>query len=158
MPANHDLERSGLVVPCVSVNVSVKQLERGDLVQTLRNILYETGLDPNRPELEITESVVMAVDDAISVLVALGVQLAIDDFGTGFSSLSYLKTLPVQTLKIDRAFVMGIGKNKSDESIIQAILEISNSLGLHTVAEGVETEEQLAFLRQRGCHQIQRFF
>lgn len=152
---------AGLYVPRVSVNVSVKQLERGDLVQTLRNILYETGLDPNRLELEITESVIMAVDDAISVLVALralGVQLAIDDFGTGYSSLSYLKTLPVQTLKIDRAFVMGIGKNKSDESIIQAILEISNSLGLHTVAEGVETEEQLDFLRQRGCHQIQRFF
>lgn len=154
-------DAAGLRVPRVSVNVSVKQLERGNLVQTLSAILAETGLDPHRLELEITESVIMAVDDAITVLLelrALGVQLSIDDFGTGYSSLSYLKKLPIQTLKIDRAFVMGIGKNKSDESIIQAILEISKSLGLHTVAEGVETEEQLDFLRQRGCHQIQGFF
>jgi diguanylate cyclase (GGDEF)-like protein len=154
-------DAEGLHVPRVSVNVSVKQLERGNLVQTLRNILAETGLDPHRLELEITESVIMAVDDAITVLVelrALGVQLSIDDFGTGYSSLSYLKKLPIQTLKIDRAFVMGIGENKSDESIIQAILEISKSLGLHTVAEGVETKEQLDFLRAMGCHQIQGFF
>jgi len=88
---------------------------------------------------------------------ALGVRLALDDFGTGYSSLSYLRKLPVQTLKIDQGFIAGIGKNRSDEAIVQAMVDISRSLNLSSVAEGVETAEQFAFLRRLGCEQVQGF-
>lgn len=127
----------------------------------LRDILDETGLTPDRLELEITESVIMEVDNAYAILAelrVLGVRFSLDDFGTGYLSLAYLKKLPVQTLKIDRAFVIGIGQITSDEAIIEAIVKIASSLGLLTVAEGVETEVQLAFLRSMGCDQIQGYF
>ncbi|HCY16702.1 MAG: hypothetical protein A2Z93_04410 [Curvibacter sp. GWA2_64_110] len=150
----------GLRVPVVSINLSVKQLERGNLPELLRTIMRETGITPDRIELEITESVIMVMEDAFTMLAdlrALGVRLALDDFGTGFSSLSYLKKLPVQTLKIDRAFIIGIGESRSDESIIQAMVDISRSLNLVSVAEGVETAEQFAFLRRLGCEQVQGY-
>lgn len=150
----------GLRVPVVSINLSVKQLERGNLPELLRTIMRETGITPDRIELEITESVIMVMEDAFTMLAdlrALGVRLALDDFGTGFSSLSYLKKLPVQTLKIDRAFIIGIGESRSDESIIQAMVDISRSLSLVSVAEGVETAEQFAFLRRLGCEQVQGY-
>ena len=151
----------GFQVPRISVNLSVKQLARDNFTQVLRDILDETGLTPDRLELEITESVIMEVDNAYAVLAELrelGVHFSIDDFGTGYSSLAYLKKLPVQTLKIDRAFVIGIGQSGSDEAIIEAIMKIATSLGLLTVAEGVETEAQLTFLRGMGCDQIQGYF
>ncbi len=151
----------GFWVPRIAVNLSVKQLARDNFTQVLRDILDETGLAPDRLELEITESVIMEVDNAYAILAdlrELGVHFSIDDFGTGYSSLAYLKKLPVQTLKIDRAFVIGIGQNTSDEAIIEAILKIATSLGLLTVAEGVETEAQLAFLRGMGCDQIQGYY
>lgn len=150
----------GLRVPVVSINLSVKQLERGNLPELLRTIMRETGITPDRIELEITESVIMVMEDAFTMLAdlrALGVRLALDDFGTGFSSLSYLKKLPVQTLKIDRAFIIGIGESRSDESIIQAMVDISRSLNLVSVAEGVETAGQFAFLRRLGCEQVQGY-
>jgi len=153
-------DEAGLHVPVVSINLSVKQLERGNLPELLRTVMRETGITPDRLELEITESVIMAMDDAFAMLAdlrALGVRLALDDFGTGYSSLSYLKKLPVQTLKIDRAFIIGIGENRSDESIIQAMVDISRSLDLVSVAEGVETAEQFAFLRRLGCDQVQGY-
>ena len=152
---------AGFKVPRISVNLSVKQLARKNFSQLLRDILQDSGLAPDRLELEITESVIMEVDNAYAILAELrelGVHFSIDDFGTGYSSLAYLKKLPVQTLKIDRAFVTGIGQNPSDEAIIEAILKIANSLGLLTVAEGVETEAQLAYLRSMGCDQIQGYF
>lgn len=151
----------GFRVSRISVNLSVKQLARDNFTQVLREILDETGLAPDRLELEITESVIMEVDNAYAVLAELrklGVDFSIDDFGTGYSSLAYLKKLPVQTLKIDRAFVIGIGQSPSDEAIIEAIVKIANSLGLITVAEGVETEAQMAFLREMGCDQIQGYY
>ena len=152
--------REGLHVPKISVNLSVKQIERTDIVETVRAVLAETGLEPGALELEITESVIMNMDDSLSVLQrlsALGVQLAIDDFGTGYSSLAYLKRLPINTLKIDRAFIVGIGENTGDEAIIHAVFALANSLGLTTVAEGVEVEGQKDFLQTLGCNEIQGF-
>ena len=151
---------SGFELPQVSVNLSVKQLERPEFVDTLLEILDETGIEPSRLKLEITESVVMAVDDAFSLLDRLrkiGISLALDDFGTGYSSLSYLKMLPVQQLKIDRSFVIGIGTNPEDEAIIRSVMALAQSLDFEVVAEGVETAEQAAFLSASGCHQLQGF-
>ncbi len=153
-------QASGFELPQVSVNLSVKQLERPEFVDTLLEILDETGIEPSRLKLEITESVVMAVDDAFSLLDRLrkiGISLALDDFGTGYSSLSYLKMLPVQQLKIDRSFVIGIGTNPEDEAIIRSVMALARSLDFEVVAEGVETVEQAAFLKASGCHQLQGF-
>jgi EAL domain-containing protein (putative c-di-GMP-specific phosphodiesterase class I) len=144
----------------VSVNLSVKQLERPEFFDTLADILDETGMDAASLKLELTESVVMAVGDAFTLLQRLrdlGISLALDDFGTGYSSLSYLKMLPVQQLKIDRSFVMGIGLNQGDEAIIRTVMELAKSLGFEVVAEGVETPEQAAFLADLGCQQLQGF-
>ena len=151
---------SGFDLPQVSVNLSVKQIERPAFVDTLLEILDETGIEASRLKLEITESVVMAVDDAFSLLDRLrkiGIGLALDDFGTGYSSLSYLKMLPVQQIKIDRSFVSGIGSNPEDEAIIRSVMALAQSLDFEVVAEGVETAEQAAFLKASGCHQLQGF-
>ncbi len=151
---------AGMAMPKVSVNLSVKQIERGDVVDMARRVLADTGLEAAALELEITESVIMHVEDALSILKDLndlGIQLAIDDFGTGYSSLAYLKMLPIDTLKIDRAFIVGIGQNAGDEAIIRAIIALARSLKLETVAEGVDSDHQVGFLRAYGCDQIQGF-
>ncbi|WP_198650257.1 EAL domain-containing response regulator [Oceanimonas marisflavi] len=146
----------------ISVNLSVRQLENKSLLTTLRRILEETGIKPSQLELEITESAVMKDPDvAVSVLQTInqmGIQVSLDDFGTGYSSLSYLKMLPLDVLKIDRSFVQDIGGDPSHEAILQAIVALSKNLNLRVVAEGVETEAQLAFLRQLHCHSIQGYF
>ena len=152
--------RSGFDLPQVSVNLSVKQLERPEFIETLGDILDETGMDASCLKLELTESVVMAVADAGNLLQRLrefGISLALDDFGTGYSSLSYLKMLPVQQLKIDQSFVMGIGQSRGDEAIIRTVMELATSLGFEVVAEGVETAEQAAFLAHLGCQQLQGY-
>ena len=152
---------AGFDVPCVSVNVSVKQLEQDDFPKRLAALLHKYDVSPSCLELEITESVIMAIDDALGILKRirnLGVKLAIDDFGTGYSSLSYLKQLPVEVLKIDRAFIVGIGRSTHDEAIIRAVISLSESLGLTTVAEGVEEESQVAFLSSAGCNLIQGYY
>jgi EAL domain-containing protein (putative c-di-GMP-specific phosphodiesterase class I) len=153
-------QAKGFELPQVSVNISVRQLERREFVDTLEHILEETGMDPRRLKLEITESVVMAMSDACELLerlCATGVTLALDDFGTGYSSLSYLKLLPVQQLKIDRSFIVGIGSNSGDEAIIESIMALARSLGFEVLAEGVETQTQAEFLSGQGCHQFQGF-
>jgi diguanylate cyclase (GGDEF)-like protein len=150
----------GLVIPKMSVNLSVRQLERADILETVQRALVDSGLPAQALELEITESVIMNADDAISALerlTTLGIHLSVDDFGTGYSSLAYLKLLPIDTLKIDRSFVIGIGDNRGDESIIRAVIGMAQSLHLHTVAEGVETELQRAFLQKEGCEQMQGY-
>ncbi len=152
---------AGHALPELSVNVSVKQLERAGFVERLRTILADTGMPPACLELEITESVIMAVDDVFAILDALhelGVGLAIDDFGTGYSSLAYLKRLPIQVLKIDRAFILGIGSSAGDEAIVKTIIALATSLGLSTVAEGVEAESQVRFLGEAGCRTIQGYY
>ncbi|MDP3701822.1 MAG: EAL domain-containing protein [Hylemonella sp.] len=151
---------AGLRVPVLSINLSVKQLERGNFPALLQACLLRWGVVAQRIEIEITESVVLVLQDAFSRLAelqAIGVRLALDDFGTGYSSLSYLNRLPVQVLKIDRSFISGIGVKRSDESIVQAMVDIARSLDLVSVAEGVETEAQLAFLRRLGCAEVQGY-
>ncbi|POZ60232.1 putative bifunctional diguanylate cyclase/phosphodiesterase [Chromobacterium alticapitis] len=151
---------AGFIPPVASVNLSVKQLERADFPERVMALLQKHRLPPEWLELEITESVIMTADDAIaalSVLRQLGIRLSIDDFGTGYSSLSYLQELPVQTLKIDRAFVLGIGCGRNGEAIVRSIQSLADNLGLETVAEGVETIEQESFLKTVGCTAIQGF-
>ncbi len=151
---------SGFELAQVSVNLSVKQLERPEFIDVLEQILDDTGMEAACLKLELTESVVMAVGDACALLEklrSLGISLALDDFGTGYSSLSYLKMLPVQQLKIDRSFIEGIGHNAGDEAIIRTIMELARSLDFEVVAEGVETPEQAEFLAALGCQQLQGF-
>ncbi|MDB5918983.1 MAG: sensor diguanylate cyclase, partial [Massilia sp.] len=153
-------EAAGLAVPKMAVNLSVKQFERGSIVKFVADILRETGLPAQRLQLEVTESVIMNTGDAlvfINDLHAIGVGLAIDDFGTGYSSLAYLKQLPVQTLKIDRSFIKDISTDSNDEAIAIAIIQLGKSLNLSVIAEGVETEDQAAFLLRHGCNQAQGY-
>jgi diguanylate cyclase (GGDEF)-like protein len=153
-------DAAGLQLPHVSVNLSVRQLERGDFVEQVQRVLEQTGLAPQRLELEITESVILQAGDALERLAALdrlGVRLAVDDFGTGYSSLAYLKRMPIEALKIDRSFVAGIGEQLGDEALVRTVIALARSLGLATVAEGVETEAQADFLRFEGCDQLQGF-
>lgn len=145
----------------ITVNLSARQFLKGDLVQSVADILQETGLDPKFLELEITESMIMNdVETAIYIMnqfTELGVHLAIDDFGTGYSSLAHLKRFPLTTLKIDRAFVKDLTTNDEDEAIVRAIVALAHSLNLQVIAEGIETQEQYEFLKERGCEQGQGF-
>jgi diguanylate cyclase (GGDEF)-like protein len=141
----------------VSVNLSARQLEQPDaLTASIHAALDATGLDPSRLKLEITESAVMHDPElAIATLWAvkgLGVQLAIDDFGTGYSSLAYLKRFPVETIKIDRSFVDGVVYQPEDQAIVGATVAFARALDMTVVAEGIETEDQAAVLKELGCH------
>jgi diguanylate cyclase (GGDEF)-like protein/PAS domain S-box-containing protein len=146
----------------VAVNLSARQFAQHDLVESIAQALSEAGLAPEYLEIELTESLVMAdVDRAICILrelKALGVKLSIDDFGTGYSSLSYLKRFPIDVLKIDRSFVNDITIDPDDAAIVVSIISLAHSLRLQVIAEGVETEPQLAYLRQHGCDQMQGYF
>jgi diguanylate cyclase (GGDEF)-like protein/PAS domain S-box-containing protein len=154
--------RNGLTEVGMSVNVSVLQFLRGRLPDALRAILAEIDVPAERIELEVTESMVMAnAEQTIAVLRELkqiGVSLAIDDFGTGYSSLIYLKRLPIDTLKIDKEFVGDLTSDPDDEAITATVITMAHSLGLNVVAEGVETEEQLMYLREQGCDEIQGYW
>ncbi len=146
----------------VTVNVSGLQLGGGEtFLETVNEVLAETGLDPERLELEITESVLMHdTDRALQTLEALnqhGVRLAIDDFGTGYSSLAYLKRFAIDTLKIDRTFVRDVPDDADDRAIVRSIIALAHSLNLSVVAEGVESERQLDFLRHQGCEAAQGY-
>ena len=145
----------------VAVNLSARQFQDRDLIPLVRSILEETGLDPSHLDLEITENMVMnhlsAAVAAMERLKAMGIHLSIDDFGTGYSSLSYLKRFPITLLKIDKSFVRDLPQNAGDAAIARAILSLARNLGLRVVAEGVETIEQLHFMRRHGCHEIQGY-
>lgn len=146
---------AGHTMLSVAVNLSGRQFRENGLIQMVEQVLNDSGLDPEHLELEITESIIMqnaeSTINTLNDLKAMGVKLSIDDFGTGYSSLSYLKRFPIDTLKIDRSFVRDITNEEEDEAITKAIIVMAQSLKLSVVAEGVETEQQLAILRKQGC-------
>ncbi len=152
----------GLPVATMAVNVSAMELRDDEFLAGLFAILEETHLDPKSLELELTESILMKhAESAASILQAArehGVQVAVDDFGTGYSSLSYLRKFPIDALKIDQSFVSQITAAGDDTSIVTAVISMARSLGLRVVAEGVETPEQLAFLRTRDCDEAQGYY
>jgi diguanylate cyclase (GGDEF)-like protein len=158
---NRAWQEAGYERVCVSVNVSSRQFEHFDLMSLVRRALQETGLAPSNLELELTESVLM--EDAqgtarvLRELQEMGVHIALDDFGTGFSSLSYLRSLPLDVIKIDRCFVAGIPTEPRATGIATAVITLAHGLGLTVVAEGVESEEQAAFLEKAGCDEMQGF-
>lgn len=153
---------AGLPLLIVSVNVSARQFRERNWAAHVAAVLAEVGLDPRYLELELTESLIMQdVPGALATmheLEAIGVHLAIDDFGTGYSSLSALKRFPVRRLKIDRSFVEDIPANVDDKAITAAIISLAQNLGLRVIAEGVETQAQVEFLRHSGCDEIQGYF
>jgi diguanylate cyclase (GGDEF)-like protein/PAS domain S-box-containing protein len=153
--------REGLPPLTVAVNVSSVQFRQSDLPALVQRTVEAAGIGIERIEVELTEGAAMQdPQSAIAVMNALyenGTELAIDDFGTGYSSLAYLKNFPVGKLKIDRSFVRDIGRAASDGAIVEAIIRMAASLGMRTVAEGVETQEQLNFLRERGCNAMQGY-
>jgi diguanylate cyclase (GGDEF)-like protein len=154
-------QAQGLAPIPVSVNISSQQFQHQELLITIGRLLESSGIPPERLMLEITESVIMqntdSTFDILNTLTAMGLRLLIDDFGTGYSSLSYLKRLPVFAIKIDRSFINDIATNPDDAAIIKAIIAMAQNLKLKVVAEGVETEEQLAFLRDEQCDVMQGY-
>ena len=154
-------QTSGMQPLRIAVNLSAQQFKQKSLVTTVREALAAAGLDPGYLELELTESAVMHdAESSIQVLRQLsdlGVRISVDDFGTGYSSLSYLRRLPLDKLKIDRSFIREVAASRDDAEIVRAIVSLAHSLHLKVIAEGVETAEQLAFLRGLGCDQYQGF-
>ncbi len=146
----------------IAVNLSPAQFMHGDLVGLVHSILLETGLAPGRLELEITEGVLIEDFDRglalLRRLKALGVRISMDDFGSGYSSLSYLQAFPFDKIKIDRAFVVNLGRNPQSASIVRAVIGLGHGLEMSIVAEGVETQEQLTFLADEGCDAVQGYF
>jgi diguanylate cyclase (GGDEF)-like protein len=155
-------QAAGLGPLRVSVNLSARQFQQVGLAGRVRSVLAETGLAPACLELEITEGTVMhdlqAAQAVLQSLKQIGVVLSIDDFGTGYSSLSYLKRFPIDVLKIDRSFIMDVIDDPNDAAITRAIIAVAHGLELEAVAEGVETAEQVAFLRANGCDEIQGYY
>jgi diguanylate cyclase (GGDEF)-like protein len=152
----------GLPVATVSVNIHARHLEHPDLARSVTQALDTTGLESATLELELTETGVMRDIkrslDSLQGLKQLGVRLALDDFGTGYSSLAYLTQLPIDTLKIDRSFVDKLGESGQSRAVVRSITALAQALGLSTIAEGVETREQLDSLRSLGCDEVQGYF
>jgi diguanylate cyclase (GGDEF)-like protein/PAS domain S-box-containing protein len=155
-------QKEGLPPVCMAVNLSLRQLVDENLIVDIEKALNDSGLAPELLELEITESMVMHNPGRMIAVLAqikkLGVRLAIDDFGTGYSSLAQIKHFPVDTLKVDRSFIRNIPENSEDKAITEAIIAMGKTLSLTVVAEGVETQEQMDFLRQRSCDEMQGFY
>lgn len=153
---------AGLPPLRMAVNISSRQFEAGDLTETLQRVMQDAAMPAEFLELEITESMLMqnAAQDmeSLQALNAIGMRFAIDDFGTGYSSLIYLKRFPIDILKIDKAFVSDITDNGDDAAIVRAIITMAHSLGIQALAEGVETLEQVEFLRQQGCDLAQGYY
>jgi EAL domain-containing protein (putative c-di-GMP-specific phosphodiesterase class I) len=153
---------AGLPLATIAVNISAIEFRDERFLDGVFAVLKETGLDPRSLELELTESVLMKrVDSTGSILKTLrasGVQVAVDDFGTGYSSLSYLRKFPIDALKIDQSFVRQITTAPDETTIVTAVISMGRSLKLRVVAEGVETQEELAFLQAHQCDEAQGYF
>lgn len=152
----------GIVLNKICVNLSARQFQHRELLSNIRDVMEHSGLAKGWLELEITESAVMQEPEItaniLAVIKALGVTIAIDDFGTGYSSLAYLKRFPVDKLKIDRTFVSDICRDPDDAAIVFAVINMAHSLGIGVIAEGVETFEQLQYLRAKGCDEAQGYY
>ncbi|MCW8828118.1 MAG: EAL domain-containing protein, partial [Gammaproteobacteria bacterium] len=146
---------AGIAVPRISVNLSAHQLGRQDLVQAVEKTLERHGLEPEMLELELTETAIMEdpqkATETLKAMAELGVAMAVDDFGTGYSSLAYLQRLHLHRLKIDRTFVQDLPGNANNVALCRAIIAMASSLGMETIAEGIEKEEQHAFLSAESC-------
>ena len=146
----------------MSVNMSAIDFRQRDFIDGIEQTLKQTGLDPALLELEITEGVLMqnveSTVNALTRLKEMGVRLAIDDFGTGYSSLSYLRRFPIDVLKIDQSFIRGLSNDSNDAALVSAIISLGRSLKLTIIAEGVETLEQLDFLKAHRCEEGQGFY
>ena len=155
----HDLGQTGMRM---GVNLSARQFQQADLFQQIASALADSGLNEAMLELEITEGMLMkdpqAAIELLNTLASLGIRLAIDDFGTGYSSLSYLKLFPLHRLKIDKSFIRDISSDPNDAAIVNAVIGLANSLNMEVIAEGVESVDQLRYLEQHGCHEIQGYF
>jgi EAL domain-containing protein (putative c-di-GMP-specific phosphodiesterase class I) len=147
--------------PTVAVNLSSRQFQPGDLVAMVRDRLERTGLDPSCLHLELTETAVIdlrpEILEQLGSIRDLGVQVGLDDFGTGYASLTHLRRLPLTFVKIDQTFVQGLGTEDDDEGIVSAVVNLAANLGLRSIAEGVETSDQLDRLRELGCDQAQGY-
>ncbi len=152
----------GLLPRPIAVNLSARQFQQKNLATTVREILLETGVARELLELELTESLLMSdAEEAVQMLRELknlGVRLSVDDFGTGYSSLAYLRRFPLDTLKIDRTFVRDAASNPDDAILTLAIINLAHTMRLKVVAEGVETAEQLNYLRLHGCDEMQGYY
>lgn len=158
---NKAWQDAGLPLMPVSVNLSIRQFVQNDLASKVSAVLEKTGLDAKYLDLEITESMTMDVSHVSRCLLDLtdlGVNISVDDFGTGYSSFHYLKNFPIDRLKIDRSFVRDIQQDPSDAEIVAAIIAMAHNLNIQVIAEGVETEEQMAFLRKHKCDEMQGYF
>ncbi len=151
---------AGLAVPRLSINVSVREMRSAGYVERVAAILAETGFPPEKLEIEVTESIIQRVDQSLQLfrrLKALGIQIAIDDFGTGFSSLSLLKSLPIDRIKIDRTFVQALPDDKHSRELCRTIINLADSLGMVVTAEGIETQAQRQFLQSLHCQEGQGY-
>ncbi|HVM32033.1 MAG TPA: EAL domain-containing protein, partial [bacterium] len=159
---NKKWQDMGLPKVCISVNLSARQFQQRNLVTSIAKVISDTGIDPQYVGFEITESIAMKNADftiaALNELQKMRIHLSLDDFGTGYSSLSYLKRFPLETLKIDRSFVRDIATDPNDAAIVTAVIALAHSLKLSVVAEGVETEAQIAFLKNHQCDQVQGYY
>jgi EAL domain-containing protein (putative c-di-GMP-specific phosphodiesterase class I) len=155
-------QREGLPPLCMAVNLSARQFANETVIEDITAALEESGMKPELLELELTESMVMQnTERAIKILGALkrmGVRIALDDFGVGYSSLAQIKRYPIDTLKVDRSFIHGLTENPGDKAITEAIISMGKTLSLTVIAEGVETQEQAAFLREHACDEMQGYY
>jgi EAL domain-containing protein (putative c-di-GMP-specific phosphodiesterase class I) len=152
----------GLSQFTMAINLSARQFKEEGFAQSVIDVIQKTGVDAHLIELELTESILadntIAVGKILDDLKKVGIKISLDDFGTGYSSLSYLKLFPIDKLKIDQSFVHDMLVDKSDASLVRAIIAMAKALGLTTIAEGVESKEQLDFLDEEGCEEIQGYW